>query len=138
MAKLLWALVCDDYKIESGKVSIFGEFSNFAASQFPAVQSSFIVFTRWAIQPGEQFQCDVRLVESSSNDFGVTTGKPTRDSPVIDTISTASKANAFAETCTIAARFRNAYFPHPGQYSVEILVDGSLVHMIALPAIPEG
>ncbi|MDD5504552.1 MAG: hypothetical protein PHV77_04470 [Candidatus Omnitrophica bacterium] len=110
---LLFSILCDDVRREdNGKFMLLGLFETIASSVFPATHPRLFVMNCWCSGTGKFRQRtrlirpdNTRLIEDKETEFCLADLK--------------SKHR-------IVAQFNNICFDRPGEYAVEVLLDGEL------------
>ena len=110
---LLYSVLCDDVRREeNGKFILLGMFETIGAREFPAVHPVLFIVNGWVGGAGA-FRQYSRILDSGGREIA-------RDQDTSFTL-----ANLKARHSVIA-RFNNLELPQPGEYAVEILLDGDL------------
>jgi hypothetical protein len=111
-AQLVYCIVADDVRIEMGnKLSLMGVFENVFLPGFPSILLKFAVINHW--EGVGQFETQVKIVNPEKRE--VVTSAP----------STFTIENqGYADNITF---FTNVAFDRPGQYAVQILIDGKQI-----------
>ncbi len=110
---LLYSVLCDDVRREdNGKFILLGLFETVGAREFPAVHSSLFVVNGWIGGVGT-FRQYTRILDAAGQEIA-------RDQE-----TTFHLANLKSRHSVIA-RFNNLELPQPGDYAVEILLNGDL------------
>lgn len=110
---LLFSVLCDDVRREdNGKFMLIGLFETIGAAVFPAVHPKLYVMNCWCSGIGKFRQStrllkpdNVKLIEDKETEFNL--------------IDLKAKHR-------IVARFNNLCFDIPGEYAVEVLLNGEL------------
>lgn len=111
MPTLVWAHVCDYANMDSrGRLNIIGLSQDFYTDSYPAILDHVTVISHWVGTPGESFSTQIRIVSDAGDEI-TSTGDP--------------HTWKFAKPVINMAEYYVAVpFPSPGEYSVEILVNG--------------
>ena len=110
---LQFSILCDDVRREhNGKLILLGLFETVGTSQFPATHPTLFVVNRWCNGVGE---------------FKQNTVVRTPENVVLaeDQI-TMIRLDDLKAKHTVIARFNNLRFLTPGEYAVEIKLDGDI------------
>lgn len=110
---LQFSVLCDDVRREhNGKLILLGLFETVGAAQFPATHPTLFVINRWCNGVGE---------------FKQNTIVRTPDNTILaeDQI-TIIRLDDLKAKHTVIARFNNLRFSIPGEYAVEIKLDGEI------------
>jgi len=127
-AQLIYSIICDDVRLEMGnKLSLMGVFENVFLPVFPSVLLKFAIVNHW--EGVGQFETQVRILN------------PERREVVASVPSTFVIENlGYADNITF---FTNVGFDRPGQYAVQIFIDGKnvserriFVHHVPPPQVP--
>jgi len=110
---LLFSVLCDDVRREdNGKFMLIGLFETIGSSSFPATHPVLYVMNCWCSGLGKFTQRtrvvspdNVKIIEDEETGFALSTLKAKH---------------------RIVARFNNMRFDAPGEYAVEVLLDGEL------------
>jgi hypothetical protein len=110
---LLFSILCDDVRREdNGKFMLIGLFETIGAASFPARHSTLYVMNCWCSGVGAFRQRtrivtpeNVKLIEDEETQFTLADLKAKH---------------------RIVARFNNVQFDTPGEYAVEVLLNGEL------------
>ena len=110
---LLFSVMCDDVRREdNGKFMLIGLFEAIGAKKFPAIHPCLFVMNCWTAGTGD-FRQKTRII----NKGGALLAED-RETPFhLKDLKTKHK---------IIARFNNLKFDLPGEYAVEVLLDGDL------------
>ncbi|MBI1882978.1 MAG: hypothetical protein HYS08_02095 [Chlamydiae bacterium] len=110
---LQFTVLCDDVRREhNGKLILLGLFETVGASRFPIIHPTLFVVNRWCNGVGEYRQNTV--IRQPDN------------SVLAEDALTAIKLDDLKAKHTVIARFNNLRFSNPGEYAVEIRLDGEL------------
>ncbi len=110
---LQFSILCDDVRREhNGKLILLGLFETIGANQFPVSHPTLFVVNRWCNGVGEFKQNTVIR-------------RPDNSVLAEDTI-TVVKLDDLKAKHTVIARFNNLRFDAPGEYAIEIRVDGDV------------
>jgi hypothetical protein len=110
---LLFSVLCDDVRREdNGKFILIGLFETIGASSFPVRHPALYVVNCWSSGVG-LFRQNTRIVS------------PDNSKLIEDEETQFTLANLKAKH-RIIARFNNIHFQVPGEYAVEVLLDGEL------------
>ncbi len=110
---LVYSVLCDDVRRESnGKLMLIGLFERINAQTFPAQHGTFFVVNKWANGAGHFYE---RTQIVAPNDDVIAQG-PT---------SEFSLENMDASH-TVIGSYRNVFFPEPGRYAVEVIINDDL------------
>ncbi len=110
---LQFSILCDDVRREhNGKLILLGLFETIGANQFPVSHPTLFVVNRWCNGVGEFKQNTVIR-------------RPDNSVLAEDTI-TVVKLDDLKAKHTVIARFNNLRFDIPGEYAIEIRVDGDV------------
>jgi len=110
---LLFSVLCDDVRREdNGKFMLIGLFEAIGAKKFPALHPALFVMNCWIAGSGT-FKQKTRIIN--------------RDGSILaEDRETLFQLKDLKTKHKIIARFNNLKFDSPGEYSVEILLDGDL------------
>ncbi len=110
---LLFSVLCDDVRREdNGKFILIGLFETIGAATFPVRHSKLYVMNCWCSGMGE-FTQRTRIIAPDG-------------AKLIEDEKTSFKLNDLRAKHRIVARFNNLVFRAPGEYSVEVLLNGEL------------
>lgn len=110
---LLFSVLCDDVRREdNGKFILIGLFETIGAAAFPVRHSKLYVMNCWCSGMGE-FTQRTRIIAPDG-------------AKLIEDEKTSFKLNDLRAKHRIVARFNNLLFRAPGEYSVEVLLNGEL------------
>ncbi|UCH12327.1 MAG: hypothetical protein JSW18_05815 [Candidatus Omnitrophota bacterium] len=110
---LLFSILCDDVRREdNGKFILIGLFETIGAANFPVRHAKLFVMNCWCSGMGE-FTQRTRIIAPDG-------------SKLIEDEKTSFKLNDLRVKHRIVARFNNTLFRAPGEYSVEVLLNGEL------------
>jgi len=118
--RLNYTLICDDVRQEmGGKFSLMGLFESIYAATFPATHHRFAIVNEWVGGRGE-FIAKIRLLA------------PDREFVLSESESKLTLFNEAQRHRDISIRF-NTTFKVPGNYWIEMLIDGEQAGLISLP-----
>ena len=110
---LLFSILCDDVRREdNGKFILIGLFETIGTRKFPAIHPALYVMNCWTSGLGS-FRQRSRIIDKN--------GKTLAEDK--ETVFTLKELKAKHR---IIARFNNLKFDTPGEYSLEVLLDGQL------------
>ncbi len=110
---LLYSVLCDDVRREdNGKFILLGLFETVGAREFPAVHPVLFVVNGWIGGVGS-FRQYSRILDPAGAELA-------RDQETAFELSTLKSRHS------VIARFNNLELPRPGEYAVEILLNGDL------------
>jgi hypothetical protein len=110
---LLFSVLCDDVRREeNGKFLLIGLFETIGAASFPVRHPTLYVMNCWCSGLGS-FKQRTRLVAPDNT-------------KLIEDAETEFTLNSLKSKHRIVARFNNIYFQVPGEYAVEVLLNGEL------------
>ena len=110
---LLFSILCDDVRREdNGKFILIGLFETIGAKKFPAMHPTLYVMNCWIGGLGT-FKQRSRIINKDG-------------SILVEDKDTAFHLRDLKAKHRIIARFNNMKFDVPGEYSVEILLNGEL------------
>lgn len=110
---LLFSVLCDDVRREdNGKFILIGLFETIGAHSFPVRHPILYVMNCWGSGMGS-FRQRTRIVTPDN-------------SKLIEDEETEFTLPSLKSKHRIVARFNNIYFQTPGEYAVEILLNGEL------------
>ena len=110
---LLYSVLCDDVRREdNGKFILVGLFETVGAREFPAVHPALFIINGWIAGAGS-FRQYSRILDPSGHELA-------RDRETVFQLQTLRSRHS------VIARFNNLELPQPGEYAVEILLDGDL------------
>ena len=110
---LLYSVLCDDVRREdNGKFILIGLFETIGAREFPAAHPTLFVINGWIAGAGA-FQQYSRILDPTGHELA-------RDQETSFQLSTLKSRHS------VIARFSNLELPKPGEYAVEVLLDGDL------------
>ncbi|MBN1405193.1 MAG: hypothetical protein JW946_01585 [Candidatus Omnitrophica bacterium] len=119
---LLFSVLCDDVRREeNGKFMLIGLFETIGAVDFPVRHSVLYVMNCWCSGMGD-FDQHTRIIAPSG-------------SVLIEDAKTKFVLPDLRAKHRIVARFNNILFNEPGEYSVEVLLNGDL--KVRYPLIAE-
>lgn len=108
---LQFSILCDDVRREhNGKHILIGIFETVGAKSFPVIHSALFVVNRWCNGVGEFKQNT--LIRNPD------------DSVLAEDSQTQIKLSDLKAKHTIIARFNGLRFPYPGEYAIDIRIDG--------------
>lgn len=110
---LLFSILCDDVRREdNGKFILIGLFETIGTGTFPARHSSLYVMNCWCSGMGN-FHQKTKIVTPDN-------------AKLIEDEETKFTLPDIKAKHRIVARFNNIYFQAPGEYAVEVLLNGEL------------
>jgi uncharacterized protein DUF6941 len=110
---LQFSILCDDVRREhNGKLILIGLFETVGSSQFPVHHPSLFVVNRWCNGAGRFRQKTVIRTPS--------------DKVLAEDNETEIILEDLKAKHTVIARFNNLRFPSPGEYAIDIRLDGEL------------
>lgn len=110
---LLYSVLCDDVRREdNGKFILLGLFETIGAREFPAFHPSLFVVNGW-IQGAGAFHQYTRILGPDGQELA-------RDQETSFQLATLKSRHS------VIARFNHLELPQPGEYAVEILLNGDL------------
>ncbi len=110
---LLFSVLCDDVRREdNGKFILLGLFETIGSKVFPAKHPTIYVANCWCSGLGE-FRQRTRILD-------------TKGAILIQDEETKFRLNNLKAKHRVIARFNNLLLAAPGEYSVEVLLDGDL------------
>jgi hypothetical protein len=110
---LLYSVLCDDVRREdNGKFILLGLFETVGTREFPAVHPSLFVVNGWIAGAGHFTQYS-RILDPSGEELA-------QDQ------ETAFHLTDLKARHTVIARFSNLELNQPGEYAVEIMLNGDL------------
>ena len=111
---LQFSVLCDDVRREeNGKFILIGLFEAINSRKFPATHPSMFVVNRWCKGEGP-FTQKIRVVNSKDKSLVFQTDEQVFQLADID------------KHHTLISKFNNLLFTSPGQYWIEVLLDGEL------------
>jgi len=117
--KVIIAAVCDHSWVENGCLSVFRAFDRINAASFPLTLSRISVALRLLIGRSDYGAHNLMIVLADSG------GKRLMNSEI--KINFQPPRNSIPETAfPFALNGQNIIFPKPGDYSVDILIDGKI------------
>lgn len=120
---LLFSVLCDDIRREdNGKFMLIGLFEAIGAKRFPAIHPALFVMNCWIAGSG-MFKQKTRIID---RDGGI----------LAEDKETVFQLKDLKTKHKIIARFNNLKFDSPGEYSVEVMLDGDL--KIRYPLLVKG
>jgi hypothetical protein len=110
---LLYSVLCDDVRREdNGKFILLGLFETIGAREFPAVHSTLFIVNGWIAGAGN-FQQHSRILDPTGHELA-------RDRETPFSLATLKSRHS------VIARFNSLELPQPGEYAVEVLLNGDL------------
>ena len=110
---LLFSVLCDDIRREdNGKFILLGLFETIGSKVFPATHPTIYVMNCWSSGLGS-FTQRTRLLD-------------TKGAVLVQDTETKFQLNSLKAKHRVIARFNNLALQAPGEYSVEVLLDGDL------------
>lgn len=110
---LLYSVLCDDVRREdNGKFILLGLFETVGAREFPASHPTLFVINGWIAGVGT-FRQYSRILDPSGHELA-------RDQ------ETSFQLPTLRSRHSVIARFNNLELPQPGEYAVEVLLNGDL------------
>jgi hypothetical protein len=110
---LQFTILCDDVRREhNGKLILLGLFETIGASRFPVQHPTLYVVNRWCNGVGEYRQNTV--IRHPDNSI------------LAEDAVTVVKLDDLKAKHTVIARFNNLRFAAPGEYGIEIRLDGEI------------
>lgn len=110
---LLYSVLCDDVRREdNGKFILLGLFETVGTREFPSVHPILFIVNGWIGGVGA-FRQYTRILDPSGQELA-------RDQETTFQLSTLKSRHS------VIARFSNLELPQPGEYAVEILLNGDL------------
>ncbi|MFH1867670.1 MAG: hypothetical protein ABH843_01745 [Candidatus Omnitrophota bacterium] len=110
---LLFSILCDDVRREdNGKFLLIGLFETIGSATFPVRHPSLYVMNCWCSGMGA-FTQRTRIVAPDG-------------SKLIEDLETKFSLQSLKSKHRIVARYNNIYFQEPGEYAVEVLLNGEL------------
>lgn len=110
---LLYSVLCDDVRREdNGKFILLGLFETIGAREFPASHPTLFVVNGWISGAGS-FQQYSRILDPTGQELA-------RDR------ETAFELPTLKSRHSVIARFNHLELPQPGEYAVEVLLNGDL------------
>lgn len=110
---LLFSILCDDVRREdNGKFILIGLFETIGAKKFPAIHPSLFIMNCWISGVGD-FTQKSRIMGANGNILA-------EDQEVSFSLKDLKTKHR------IIARFNNLRFDRPGEYAVEVLLNGDL------------
>jgi hypothetical protein len=110
---LLYSVLCDDVRREeNGKFILLGLFETIGAREFPAVHPTLFVVNGWIAGCGS-FRQYSRILDLGGQELA-------RDQETVFQLSDLKSRHS------VIARFNNLELPQPGEYAVEVLLNGDL------------
>ena len=110
---LLYSVLCDDVRREdNGKFILIGLFETVGAREFPAIHPSLFIVNGWIAGVGS-FRQYSRILDPNGHELA-------RDRETTFQLPTLKSRHS------VIARFNNLELPLPGEYAVEVLLNGDL------------
>lgn len=110
---LLYSVLCDDVRREeNGKFILVGLFETIGAREFPAVHPSLFIINGWIAGVGT-FRQYSRILDPTGQEIA-------QDQETTFQLSTLKSRHS------VIARFSSLEFPQPGEYAVEVMLNGDL------------
>ena len=110
---LLYSVLCDDVRREdNGKFILLGLFETIGAREFPAAHPTLFIVNGWIAGAGKFSQYS-RILDPSGNELA-------RDRETLFELANLKSRHS------VIARFNNLDLPKPGEYAVEVLLNGDL------------
>ena len=110
---LLYSVLCDDVRREdNGKFILLGLFETIGARDFPAAHLTLFVVNGWIAGAGKFSQYS-RILDPSGHELA-------RDRETLFELANLKSRHS------VIARFNNIELPQPGEYAVEVLLNGDL------------
>jgi len=122
---LQFSVLCDDVRREhNGKLIFLGLFETIGASGFPVHHPTLFVVNRWCNGVGEFKQNTV--IRHPDN------------AVLAEDNVTVIKLDDLKAKHTVIARFNNLRFPVPGEYAIEIRLDGEIKIRYPVVLVSQG
>ena len=110
---LLYSVLCDDVRREdNGKFILLGLFETIGTREFPAIHPTLFIVNGWIAGVGT-FNQYTRILDPNGQESA-------RDQETTFQLPTLKARHS------VIARFNNLELPKPGEYAVEILLNGDL------------
>ena len=110
---LLYSVLCDDVRREdNGKFILLGLFETVGAREFPAAHPTLFIVNGWIAGVGA-FRQYSRILDPTGHELA-------RDQETVFQLATLRSRHS------VIARFNNLELPQPGEYAVEVLLNGDL------------
>lgn len=110
---LLYSVICDDVRREdNGKFILVGLFETIGAREFPASHPTLFIINGWIAGAGKFSQYS-RILDPAGHELA-------RDRETVFELANLKSRHS------VIARFNNLELPQPGEYAVEVLLDGDL------------
>lgn len=110
---LLFSVMCDDVRREdNGKFILIGLFETIGAKKFPAIHPTLFIINCWTSGIGN-FRQRSRIISKSGNILA-------------EDRETAFSLQDLKAKHRVIARFNGLKFDSPGEYAVEVLLNGDL------------
>ena len=110
---LLYSVLCDDVRREeNGKFILVGLFETIGAREFPAAHPILFVINGWIAGVGT-FRQYSRILDPTGQEIA-------QDQETTFQLSTLKSRHS------VIARFNNLELPQPGEYAVEVMLNGDL------------
>ncbi len=124
MAEIIWVHMCDyAFSDRSGKSSIIGEFDRIFAAKFPIKFAQLFVVLKIHLAQAERFTLETVIRAPDGHTIASSTVPEERMMP-----------NPGSQNAVFNFGFYMLIFPEPGEYSVDIRVNGTTVHVLPLHA----
>ncbi len=123
------ASLCDAAVDYNGKLCLMGTFDTIMASQFPSTHPYCSIAMRIVFQDSEQgrHQLKVTLIDADGHNL-----LPKLE-PVLDV---RMPENMFFATTNLVFNLQGMKFERPGQYSIDLTMDGNIIARIPLQVLP--
>lgn len=110
---LLYSVLCDDVRREeNGKFILVGLFETIGAREFPAVHPTLFIINGWIAGVGT-FRQYSRILNPAGQEIA-------QDQETTFQLSTLKSRHS------VIARFSSLELPQPGEYAVEVMLNGDL------------
>ena len=110
---LLYSVLCDDVRREeNGKFILVGLFETIGAREFPAVHPTLFIINGWIAGVGT-FRQYSRILDPAGQEIA-------QDQETTFQLSTLKSRHS------VIARFNSLELPQPGEYAVEVMLNGDL------------
>jgi hypothetical protein len=124
MAEIIWVHLCDyAFSDRSGKSSIIGEFDRIFAVKFPIKFAQLFVVLKIRLAQGERFTLETVIRAPDGHTIASSTVPEER-----------MMLNPGSQNAVFNFGFYTLIFPEPGEYAVDIRVNGTTVHVLPLHA----
>jgi hypothetical protein len=121
MASRVWSHLCDYATVDpNGKTTIVGEFDNIFAQALPVQYPLFFVVSKWSGSNGESFTHQIRISAPSRREI-------LKSQLINITIQGMDNSDGSHINIDTFMMFPITEF---GEYSIEILINGNLVHIL--------